>query len=226
MADSRSDKCHSVTQAVQKQNEYLREHPRAKPEVALRKVQARAHTLGITSWVSLHQGERTIGLTQDSQALAEAAHLDGCYVLKTDLPAQFASKEVVHARYKDLAQVEWAFRSAKTAHLQMRPIYVRRESRTRGHALVVMLAYRLIQELAARWCQLDLTVQEGIDQLASLCLIEVCVNGKVPFSKIPQPSADVQTLLNKARVTLPCALQGKRPKVSTKKKLQDRRKHQ
>ena len=226
MADSRTDKCHSVLQALQKQNEYLRDHPRAKPEVALRKLQTRARTLGITSWVSVHQDQRTLSLTQDTQALAEVAHLDGCYVLKTDLSAQAASKEIVHARYKDLAQVEWAFRSAKTAHLEMRPIHVRRETRTRGHALVVMLAYRLIQELAARWSPLDLTVQEGIAQLASLCLVEVSVNGQVPFSKIPEPSEDVQSLLDHARVSLPSALQGKKPKVSTKKKLQDRRKHQ
>jgi transposase len=226
MTDSRTDKCRSLLQALDQQNEYLREHARAKPQVALRKLQARARTLGITSWVTLLQNERTLSLTQDTQALAELAHLDGCYVLKTDLPAESASKEIVHARYKDLAQVEWAFRSAKTAHLEMRPIYVRRETRTRAHALVVMLAYRLIQELAARWCHLDLTVQEGIDQLASLCLVEVSVNGQVPFSKIPQPSADVQSLLDSARVSLPSAVPGKRPKVSTKKKLQDRRKQQ
>ena len=94
--------------------------------------------------------------------------------------------EIVHARYKDLAQVEWAFRTAKTAHLEMRPIHVRRESRTRGHAFVVMLAYRLIQELAARWSHLNLTVQEGIDQLASLCLVEVTVNGQVALQQNPR----------------------------------------
>ena len=224
MADSRADKFNSVLQALEQQNQYLREHARAKPEVALRKLQARANKLRITPWITLLQSGRTLSLTQDAQALAELAHLDGCYVLKTDLPAECASKEIVHARYKDLAQVEWAFRSAKTAHLEMRPIFVRREARTRGHALVVMLAYRLIQELAARWSHLNLTVQEGIAQLAGLCLVEVTVNDQVPFSKVPEPSAEVQTLLDSARVSLPSALPGKTPKVSTKKKLQDRRK--
>ena len=224
MADSRADKFNSVLQALEQQNQYLREHARAKPEVALRKLQARANKLRITPWITLLQSGRTLSLTQDAQALAELAHLDGCYVLKTDLPAECASKEIVHARYKDLAQVEWAFRSAKTAHLEMRPIFVRREARTRGHALVVMLAYRLIQELAARWSLLNLTVQEGIAQLAGLCLVEVTVNDQVPFSKVPEPSAEVQTLLDSARVSLPSALPGKTPKVSTKKKLQDRRK--
>jgi transposase len=57
--------------------------------------------------------------------------------LKTDLATEVASKEVVH---RDLALVEWAFRQSKTVYLEMRPVFVRLESRTRGHALVVMLA--------------------------------------------------------------------------------------
>jgi transposase len=224
MADTRQDKYRVLAQAVERQNAYLAEHPRAKPEVALRKLQAHALKLDVGSWLSVEQQERILSLVQDSEALADASRLDGCYVLKTDLPASRASKEIVHQRYKDLAQVEWAFRCAKTAHLEMRPIYVRRATRTRGHALVVMLAYRLVQELAQRWSHLDLTVQEGIDMLAGLCLIEVRVNAQVPFNEIPQPSEDIQALLDAARVSLPSALPGKKRSVSTKAKLQNRRK--
>ena len=42
----------------------------------------------------------------DEQAQAEAAKLDGCYALITDLTAAQASKERIDARYHDLAQVE------------------------------------------------------------------------------------------------------------------------
>ena len=224
MADTRQDKYRVLAQALKMQNQYLAEHPRAQPAVALRKLQAQARKLGVSSWLSLGQEERLLTLVEDSEVLAELSRLDGCYVLKTDLPLACAAKELVHARYKDLAQVEWAFRCAKTVHLQMRPIFVRRASRTRGHALVVMLAYHLIQELAARWSALDLTVQEGIDMLASLCLVEVQVNGQVPFNQIPQPSQAIQCLLDAARVRLPSALPGKKRGVSTKAKLQNRRK--
>jgi hypothetical protein len=224
MADTRQDKYRVLAQAVKIQNGCLAEHKRAKPEVALRKLQAQARKLGMTSWLSFGQKERILSLVEDSEALAELSRLDGCYALKTDLPPACAAKEIVHARYKDLAQVEWAFRCAKTTHLEMRPIFVRRATRTRGHALVVMLAYRLIQELALRWSALDLTVQEGIDMLASLCLVEVQVNGQVPFSQIPQPSQAIQSLLDAARVCLPSGLPGKKGSVSTKAKLQNRRK--
>ena len=53
----------------------------------------------------------------------------------------------VHDRYRDLTRVEWAFRDSKSVHLEMRPVYLRAENCTRGHALVVMLAYLMAQEL-------------------------------------------------------------------------------
>ena len=49
-------------------------------------------------------------------------------------------------------------------------IHVRCEASTRGHALVVMLAYILVRELARRSIDLDLTVSEGLDKLATLCV--------------------------------------------------------
>jgi transposase len=56
-------------------------------------------------------------------------------------------KETVHARYKDLAMVEEAFRTCKTGHLELRPIFVRKSGRTRAHVFVVMLSYLLVREL-------------------------------------------------------------------------------
>ena len=112
---------------------------------------ARATTLRIADWVELTVAERAITLTVNEDAQTEAAKLDGCYVLKTDLTPAQAPKEMVHDRYKDLASVEQAFRSCKTAHLEVRPIFLRLEARTRAHAFVVMLAYQIIQYLAACW---------------------------------------------------------------------------
>ena len=83
---------------------------------------------------------RTILLSRQREAWDESAKLDGCYCLKTGLTQETASKEIVHDRYKDLSQVEWAFRTSKTVHLEARPVYVRLSTRTRGHLFVLMLA--------------------------------------------------------------------------------------
>src|SRR5215470_9503758 len=80
------------------------------------------------------------------------------------------TKEMVHDRYKDLASVEQAFRSCKTVPLEVRPIFLRLAERTRAHAFVVRLAYQIIQYLALCWSPLDVTVEEGLHALTTLCL--------------------------------------------------------
>jgi hypothetical protein len=160
----------------------------------------------------------------DQDALTELARLDGCYALRTDLPATQVSKEVVHDRYKDLTQVEWAFRDSKSAHLEMRPVYLRAENRTRGHAVVVMLAYLMVQELRRRWREIDLTVQEGLHRLASLCVTEVRIGGRASYNQVPTPREDVRRLFEAAAIAIPTALPLAPTRVATKRKLPQRRK--
>lgn len=224
IAASREDKYQSLCTALAAQNQYLRAHPRASLELALGKLQSRSEKLRIAQWVTLSAEGREIHLAKNHHALTEIAKLDGCYVLKTDLSEQTAAKAHVHERYKDLALVEWAFRESKTAHLEMRPIYVRRESRTRGHAFVVMLAYLLIKTLNQRWRSLNLTVEEGIKQLATLCLTEIHIKGKAPYHQVPKPRAPIQRLLHAAQVRLPNTLPRRGTVVTTKTKLPNQRK--
>lgn len=225
VAASRKSKIESVEKVVKNQNQYLKEHPRAKEKVALRKVCDRCKRLRISSWVIASALEREISLSFDDEALAEASKLDGCYVLKTDLSKQYANKETIHTRYKDLSLVEWAFRTSKTVELEMRPLFVRLESRTRGHAFVIMLAYRIVNELAKRWIGIDLTVQEGISELSQLCAIEMHVKGEPHCNKIPEPRESIADLLSAAKVKLPEVLPCKGIKVATRKKLTENRKH-
>lgn len=224
LAASRDAKYATLSQAVNAANQYLAAHPRAHADGHLNTLKNRARKLLIHDWVSLALKERTITIAKDTEALSQASKLDGCYVLKTDLPQAKVSKETIHDRYKDLALVEWAFRTSKTVHLEMRPIYVRLESRTRGHAFIVMLAYTIIQELARLWHRLDITVQEGLDQLASLCLTEIKISNQPVSHKLPIPRDSVQSLLDAAHIRLPAKISPKTSRVSTKTKLTDRRK--
>jgi hypothetical protein len=224
IAASREDKYQTLSRAAVEYNHYLSAHPRARVEVALRLFENRRQKLRLAQWVKLSIEGREIRVAKNLPALGEIAKLDGCYVLKTDLSREAASKETVHERYKDLALVEWAFRESKTVHLEMRPIYVRRKSRTHGHAFVVMLAYTIIKELATRWQPLDLTVKEGIDQLATLSLTEVRIDDQAPYHQVPTPRDTLQRLLDAAQVRLPKVLPSRGVIVTTKTKLQNRRK--
>jgi hypothetical protein len=221
--DTRHAKLATLQALVAKHNQYLTDHPRANAQGALQKLVAKAETLRLADWVELTLEERAMTLTLNEDAQQEAAKLDGCYVLKTDLTPAQAPKDMVHDRYKDLASVERAFRTCKTAHLEVRPIFLRREARTRAHAFVVMLAYQIIQYLTACWSTLDLTVEEGLQVLATLCLVEVSPKNAPSSHCIPTPRDPIARLLRSADITLPKVFSLSGVRVSTKKKLQSER---
>ncbi len=156
----------------------------------------------------------------DPEPLEAAQKLDGCYALKTNLTKAQAAKEIIHDRYKDLALVEQAFRVAKTGHLEVRPVYVRSEASTRGHVLVVMLAYKIVRELARCWRSFNTTVEEGLHQLTTLCAQTIAMKRTGPaFNTVPKPSADLAKLIEAAGVTLPSALAERTAQVVTRKSL-------
>jgi hypothetical protein len=221
--DTRHAKLAQLQAQVAMKNQYLTDHPRANAQGALQKLVARTEKLRIADWVELTLTERVITLTIKEDAQQEAAKLDGCYVLKTDLTPTQAPKEMVHERYKDLASVEQAFRTCKTGHLEVRPIFLRREARTRAHAFVVMLAYQIIQYLASCWSPLDITVEEGLHALTTLCLVEVSPTHAPSYHCIPTPRDALAQLLHRADIQLPKAFSLSGTRVSTKKKLQSER---
>jgi hypothetical protein len=220
----REDKCQCVLTRAQARNAYLAQHPKARVETARKEVAAYARTLRIDAWARVEVRGRTVRVERDETVLAELARLDGCYVIKTDVAATDASAELLYARYKDLGLVEQAFRTCKTAHLELRPVYVRTPAHTRAHAFVVMLAYLLRCTLARAWAGLDLTVEEGLRQLTTLCATEVRFpDGKVCLT-VPTPRDSVATLFATADVTPPTALPRNHAPVATKQKLAPHRK--
>ena len=111
----------------------------------------------------------------------------------------------------------------KTAHLEVRPIFLRREARTRAHAFVVMLAYQIIHYPTACWSTLDITVAEGLHALTTLCLVEVSPKNAPSYHCIPTPRDTIARLLHSADIKLPKAFSLSGVRVSTKKKLQSER---
>jgi len=87
--------------------------------------------------------DKNLTFERKTEQIDAEALLDGIYVLRTDLePKTLDATSTVRA-YKDLANVERAFRSLKTVDLEVRPIHHRRADRVRAHVLLCMLAYHL-----------------------------------------------------------------------------------
>ncbi len=224
MSASRADKLASLQRKVDRQNQYLTDHPRAKVETAERALERAAAALKM-AWVRVVTGARQVALEVDEAARAREAELDGCYALQTDLTPDAAAAQLIHDRYKDLAEVEKAFRTCKISHLELRPVFVRNATSTHGHVFVVMLAYLLQRELAAAWRRLELTVLEGIDELGALRSIELTISGAdtVTLHQIPTPTGRAKELLVAAKISLPAMIPDRKVRVATRKKLVNER---
>jgi transposase len=90
------------------------------------------------------------------EQIEQEAALDGIYLLRTSVSGEaLASPDVVRA-YKQLKEVERAFRSLK-GPLEIRPVRHRLEDRVRAHVFLCMLAYYLQWHLRQAWRELCFT---------------------------------------------------------------------
>ena len=219
----RKDKFKALCCRAEERNAYLTNHPCAQTQVAERIVREYAEKLKIHKWVDICVEGRRILVTGDDDKLEEVSRLDGCYVLKSDVPPDKATAEQLHDRYKDLQKVEKAFRTMKSAYLELRPWFVRTHAHTRAHAFIVMLAYRIDIELENAWKKFDLTVEEGINDLSSLCAIDVNI-GEGGYITVPKPRENVAQLMEALELKLPTVLPRRKGKVAMKRTLKSRRK--
>ncbi len=85
--------------------------------------------------------DASFSFRRNEARIAGEAALDGLYVIRTSLPKEVIGAEDTVSAYKNLAQVERAFRSMKTADLEIRPIRHWLPDRVRAHVFLCMLAY-------------------------------------------------------------------------------------
>jgi transposase len=142
----REDKLRRLRELVQERNAFVSTSQRAQPEAGLRKLTNWTRRYKISSFVTLCLDHGQIVMSIDEQARADAGLLDGCHVLETDVSGEKMDAKTVDERYRSLQQVERNFRTLKTGFLEIRPVFVRKADRTRGHALVSMLALKIVRE--------------------------------------------------------------------------------
>jgi len=216
IAKSRSSKQKIIEDLVKAQNAYLQDHSKAKVATALKKINSKIDRLNLKKCLTVNAQDQFITININNDAITEESRLDGCYVIKTDLAITNINAKNVHARYKDLAMVESAFRTVKS-DLDIRPVYVRIEENTRGHVLVVMLAYMIIRELDKAWQHLYLTVEEGLRSLSTITMLEVSYDKEKTFQEIPEPRDQNKRMLGALNINLPKILPINHARVVTKK---------
>lgn len=180
----RADQWARVQAKIKARNLEVELKPRTDPNSSLKQAQVLLSKYRLERWVKVELAGRQVVWVEDEAARQKQAELDGCYVIESDLPKEVASTQQVHDRYLDLTQVERDFRTLKTGLLELRPIFLRKEERTRGHALVCLLALKLARELDRRLAPLGLTVQDGLDRLKAIRLVRLG-NSEVELWRLP-----------------------------------------
>jgi len=183
-----------IEKMISTSNQYLLEHPRAKVDTQTKRIADKIKKLKFTKIFNIVTDGRNISLGTNTEELDKLSSLDGCYAMKTNLAKKVASASTIHDRYKDLAHVEYAFKNIKTEQLQVRPIYLRREDRTRAHVFICSLAYKVIKYLRDSCKGLDLTLNEILSNLKAISYIIYDVNG-VEVRQLPKQ-------LNKQQLTI------------------------
>jgi len=174
---NRKERIEKIIEFVKNKNKYLKDHPKAQTTVAQKHIYKKTLQLKLKSIATIELNERTFNLSIDELAVLEQGKLDGCYVVKTCAPKEEIKTQVAHDRYKDLRLVEYAFRTMKTTIEELRPIFVRKEDRTRGHVFIVMLAYLITKYISDKIYNLEYSRKFVIESLDKIKYIEYDFKG-------------------------------------------------
>jgi transposase len=145
----REDKLAQLQAKIADRNAFVKNSRRASAATGLAALQRWAKRHKVAAFVTLALNERVIVCTIDTEAKAQDALLDGCYLLETDVPQGLMDAKTVDARYRDLQKVERNFRTVKTTFLEIRPIFLRKAERTKAHVFVAMLALKITRRFEA-----------------------------------------------------------------------------
>ena len=190
-----------VVELAKTKTMYLAGGTRRSPEVALKHVEQQINKFKLKQIVTANLKSRAISLEIDMVKKERFEQLDGCYVVKTDLPTKDCAMEEVHDKYKGLAKVESAFRTVKS-ELEIRPLFHRKAERTKAHVFVCMLAYMIDLEFKRMTSEIAGTSLEHWNLLDHL-MTEIITIGSIKLKKSMTPSLGCRKILSALKIAHP-----------------------
>ena len=136
----------------------------------------------------------------------EAKKLAGKYVVSTTVSKNRMNKTEVRQEYKNLQNVEHAFRDLKSNNIQIRPAYHRKAEQTRGHVFLTMFCYSIIKEMENKifpflktWNKKKnekLSFFDILEELKAIKSVELKIGKNAKTIKITKPN-EIQTQILK-----------------------------
>jgi len=206
------DKLAKLAGRIEQRNQQVEASVRCRPEAGSRQLQAWIVRYKLTGLVELRLEGRVLALVKNEAALERALELAGCYVVVSDVSKDRMSGQEVHDSYVGLQKVERDFRAMKTGLLEVRPVFVRKESRTRGHVFACMLALKVSREMERRLQAVfgttdtdphTVTLSDALGSLSRLCLLHYPIDADTTVTRLPRPDDRQKEILTALRVTLP-----------------------
>jgi transposase len=206
------DKLAKLAGKIERRNRQVEASSRCQPEAGSRQLQVWIARHKLTGLVELKLQGRVLTLVKNQAAIERAMELAGCYAVTSDVPKEQMSGQEVHDSYVGLEKVERDFRAMKTGLLEVRPVFVRKESRTRGHVLACMLALKISREMERRlrvaFGTTDanrhaITLPDALASLARLCLLHYPIDADTTVIRLPRPDIRQKEILTALGMALP-----------------------
>ena len=144
--------------------------------------------------VQINDNEFTVDFK--AEKYLQAKQLAGKYVICTGIDKERMDKHEVRKQYKNLQNVEHAFRDLKSDYIQIRPVFVRGKAETRGHVLLSMFSYAIIKEMENKifpflksWnkkAKSRLAFADIMEELKDIKLVELNLGRNVDTLKITE----------------------------------------
>jgi transposase len=113
---------------------------KGKDKIALR-VAKILNKYKVNKYYELEIEENRFSYRRKEDLIKQEKALDGVYIIRTSGKKEVMSAEETVVAYKNLSQVEQAFRCYKSIDLKVRPIYHYKSDRVKAHIFLCMLAY-------------------------------------------------------------------------------------
>ncbi|MEI7813110.1 MAG: IS1634 family transposase [Ignavibacteria bacterium] len=136
-----------------------------------------------------------------SSVVEQECRLDGWYVLTTSISPKTADKEFIFKGYRNLLEVESAFRQIKS-YLKVRPVFHYRPDRVRNHIRICFLAYWISARLGTEWlaCGETREVPLLLAELQQIKIGKLRVGRKTVKTLITDIPKKIQKTLEKIKV--------------------------
>ena len=221
---TRDSKVTRLKTIIEEKQEYYNTHYRAKSETMINNIDKKISSLKLKSFVSYEvtytdgtcqvkkdneivikdKQIATIKIVINEEEKSKVEELDGCYVVKTSLTdTNKDTKEDIHSAYKTLIKVENAFKTLKTEYLEIRPLYLRTDSRIIGHMVVSMLAYNIVLKLKGYIALSNLDFKSTIRELGTIKTTINRLNSAINFEYIPRVRKELKELFTIMNFKLP-----------------------